>query len=1124
MMRKTMMAIGALALCSTTALALTLEEFRALPDNRVAVRTALGVRSARALGSTQVELELGLSATAAAENPTTWRVVSDDDPNYAYDKFVRPVQAAAKRVAEAEAPAGCPFESFEKRVVTLRLPQPMQPGKRYDFIAQGSANGEVAVGGHSAQGFVYGDNGGGAAFGQELAMAALGLRRVEPVGAGVLMLEFGPGFASAAGDRPSNYTVTVGGKPAKVVGLGRISRVDTYLPQGWPFQAIPMHELFLQVLPSYQDGDTVAVQAAKGVSAGDGAASFRFDSSKTFSNSIKVNQVGYLADSPVKTAYLGRWLGSFSAGSGTNQSPQGEQEFWNSLKGGGEAPAKKTSTGAPTMGPALAFPVPPSFQVVPEQGGAPVFSGVAKLIHRAGALDEGVFPVDHSGENVYLLDFTPLKTPGRYAIVVPGVGCSLPFSIGDDVYARAFKSQARGLYAQRCGQELAPPLSAWRRLACHKQGITLTTQLKNEPHDIGKDLPTKAVYQAASATPPPSDLDSDADLAARYRFGGDFKDASGHGLDLTPLSPKPNFSPAAPRQFQAGEVYGPSANGAASGASGRINLDISKGLCVAFWFKKTPKQKYSGFFKLGVPPGNRFLLDGSWGVPILSAGKGQANLPTARMNRPADGAWHHLAAVLDPATNSPRCMSLYDNGSPVASTAAGELDEQIAGPLLIACLNGDEAGGAYFRDFRIYSRALSPAEVKTLAAPHPAETPVVIQAFGGHHDAGDYNPRSHLDVAQKLMDAYEMAPHKFRDGQLDIPEQDNGLPDILDEAYWALRLWIGLQDEDGGVHNGTESAGDPSFVQTVELDNKGDYAYAKDAEGSLLFAGAMAQASRLWRLNGKDAEADDFLRRAVKAYDWAMAHPLLATDAAFYGHHVAPPKAYAAAQLLHSTGDTKYNRDFLAACVWTKKPDADIEEYRSYDMRAAAWAYASCPDASVDSAVREAVRKAIVKKADTFVQLCSTMAYAFVRHPWAPINWGTGAYENWLDQVVQAYQLTRDPKYLRWIIHTCDNTLGANPLNRSYIVGLGTRTVRAPLHSSRYSQAGEVAEGMQVQGPNHSGEGYRVQETAYPELKKDFAPLQNFVDCHFAIVMDEGTVSSQAQSMAVFGLLLPDQP
>ena len=61
-------------------------------------------------------------------------------------------------------------------------------------------------------------------------------------------------------------------------------------------------------------------------------------------------------------------------------------------------------------------------------------------------------------------------------------------------------------------------------------------------------------------------------------------------------------------------------------------------------------------------------------------------------------------------------------------------------------------------------------------------------------------------------------------------------------------------------------------------------------------------------------------------------------------------------------------------------------------------------------------------------------------------------------------------------IRTCDGMLGANPLGLSWIVGLGERTIRAPLHNSRYR----------------------------PE---------SFV-----------VVGTQALDMAVFGLLLPDAP
>lgn len=70
--------------------------------------------------------------------------------------------------------------------------------------------------------------------------------------------------------------------------------------------------------------------------------------------------------------------------------------------------------------------------------------------------------------------------------------------------------------------------------------------------------------------------------------------------------------------------------------------------------------------------------------------------------------------------------------------------------------------------------------------------PLVLAASGGHHDAGDYNPRSHIDVAQSLLDAYELKPGNFYDRQLSVPERSNSIPDIVDEAMWAARVWAGL--------------------------------------------------------------------------------------------------------------------------------------------------------------------------------------------------------------------------------------------------------------------------------------------------------------------------------------------
>ena len=844
--------------------AMTVEEFRALPDNKLAIIQSLGVRYARPIGPRQVEVCIGMSVSKSALKPDAYRIVSFTDPGYAYEKFVRPSAVTGKEAAlDAEGAAGCPFPKFAATIVVLELPAALQKGVEYHIIAQGSG-AEMVTAAHCAASFVYQPAGGDApAPGHDIDLAVLGLRKIESVGNGILCLEFGPDFSTAQWKVPENYTITRNQKPEKIVNLGRHSMVDAYLPAGWPLKPIAAHSVFLQLENPLQDGDSINVSVDPRVTGASRAAVLKFDAKKCYSNSLKVNQIGYLTDSPIKAAYLGRWMGSFPEGG---------------------------ATGGAKASPALSFQAEPEFTICSEADQKVVYTGKTKLIHASGEMNEGVYKVDHSGENVYLIDFTSFKKPGRYFICVSGVGRSLPFDIGDDVYKKAFEIQSYGLLAQRCGIELKPPYSDWHRIACHNKGLLET------------EVPRRDVKE-----------------------------------------------------------------------------------------------------------------------------------------------W-----------------------------------------------------------------------------PKPGKSTTLLHACGGHHDAGDYNPRSHLDVAQKLMNMYELAPQKFYDGQLNIPEKGNGVPDILDEAFWALRLWRDLQDADGGVHNGTESNGDPNFLQSVELDVLGDYAFPKDAEGSYNFAGAFAQASRLWRSIGKKAEADDFLARAERAYDWAERFPD-SLDEKSKGLRYLSPKAYAAAQLLQTTGLARYNKAFLEVCVLSRDPAAPVEAFQKYDQQLAFWAYVNCNPATADPTLQENARKAIIAYADSFIRPCSTMAYAFIRHPYSPINWGTGAYENSLNTILWSYQLTGDRKYLSWIIRTCDNTLGDNPMNLSWIVGAGTRTVRAPLHNSRYSHFGEVVNGIQCEGPLQKGEGYGVKETAYPALRDNVACLYTFVDAHFAIGMDEGIVPSYAQSMAIFGFLLPDR-
>ncbi len=1093
--------------------ALTVEEFRAQPDLQPVVRQSLGVRGARAVSATELEVEIGLSVTDAAGNPGAYRIMSETDPAYAYEQFAIPLTAEVRQEEEAAGVKGAAFASFKRTLVKLTLPHPLRPGTPYQVIAQGVGQTMVTAT-HTAAEVVF--QGESTPAPKELHQAVIGLRALSPVGNGILQLDFGPGFSPAAGNRLGAYRVTINGQPAVARNMGRITRLDAYVPVGWPFAAIPKHELFLDLEPAFHDGDLIHVEVAPEVTAGLRTADLTFRETKSYSTALKVNQVGYLTDSPAKIAYLGRWLGSYPEAVVAAAAAASIQDaFWQALTEGEAAPSTETT-------PALRFLHPPAFQLCREDTGASVFTATSALVHVSGQMNEGVFPVDHSGENVYVLDFSTFRQPGRYYLRVAGVGRSLPFRIGPDVYNEAFRVQSSGLFIQRCGIAMGPPYTPWRRVACHTKGITPTSLDRSTGESAAfKTLPECVDYSRLADAPrsaPLQALDADPALLAYWPLDGHFKDASGHGRDLTPRRSGQTFLDV--RELMPGhnQALGPTVAGDLNGASTpELPLDAGNGITFSLWIRFDGGIKFEGTL-MGHNTNDinvsRAQITAAWGV--LRGFSGKRGEPAA-IGRLSDKKWHHLAFVIPPpAGNGPTHVFVDGQLTGSGMTSTGSLS---AGTFVVGALQGDEAAGKYIDDVRVYNRALRNEEIRTLAT-RWGDVATSLPTYGGHHDAGDYNPRSHLDVAQTLMNAYEMAPGKFKDGQLNIPEARNGMPDILDEAHWALRLWLDLQDTDGGVRGGTESNGDPNFIQTADLDILGDYAFAKEATASLEFAGAMAQASRIWNSLGRTNEAREFLGRSRRAYAWALANPPAKQDTPENcSRYFLAPKAYAAAQLLHTTGEAAFRDAFRETCVWAKKPDAELDVHRLYDQAAAAWAYAQCPAETADAELQKAVRTAIIRKADQFITLSSTMAYGFIRHPWAPITWGSGAYENWLDPLLWAHTLTGDSKYRLWIIRTCDNTLGANPLGVSYITGLGSRTIRAPLHNSRYGATGEVVDGLQGQGPNCRGEGYRVSETAYPALRENFAPLYTYVDAHFAISMNEGVTRNMARSMAVFGVL-----
>jgi endoglucanase len=100
-----------------------------------------------------------------------------------------------------------------------------------------------------------------------------------------------------------------------------------------------------------------------------------------------------------------------------------------------------------------------TFSIVNVNSEEEVLSGKAK----------GPFSQDELDIEVWLADFSPVKTPGNYKIVLDNGKESHVFKIADDLYNLPFKTAMRAFYLWRCGMEVKGEFNGntYHSEACH---------------------------------------------------------------------------------------------------------------------------------------------------------------------------------------------------------------------------------------------------------------------------------------------------------------------------------------------------------------------------------------------------------------------------------------------------------------------------------------------------------------------------------------------------------------------------------------------------------------------------------------------------------------------------------
>ncbi len=349
-------------------------------------------------------------------------------------------------------------------------------------------------------------------------------------------------------------------------------------------------------------------------------------------------------------------------------------------------------------------------------------------------------------------------------------------------------------------------------------------------------------------------------------------------------------------------------------------------------------------------------------------------------------------------------------------------------------------------------------DAKKLMADSPG---ALDDTWGWYQDAGDWDSYyTHLRVAQELLLVYEMGPGKFRDGELNIPESGNGVPDILDEAAWLPRFCQRLRAElrakgwgAGGVglrvagdafgsDEGTTADGQKIGRGSWEDTDRIWMVSGEDSWSTYRYAGAAAHLAYAYQLAGvkRDPAGVDWRQEAREAYTWAQSHTRPGDETAMCGS-LRHPRAYAAACLFRLTGEEAYQSQFVADTQWIK-PDTLLQEEARYGP----FVYALGGGASTRRPeLLERLRSAILHTADeVLLASAAKRALRWGGDFFMPMLVGQQTTPLVLEGAV-ACTLTRSSepershRYLAALYTTCDYFLGCNSLNQTWVTGLGPR-------------------------------------------------------------------------------------
>lgn len=338
-----------------------------------------------------------------------------------------------------------------------------------------------------------------------------------------------------------------------------------------------------------------------------------------------------------------------------------------------------------------------------------------------------------------------------------------------------------------------------------------------------------------------------------------------------------------------------------------------------------------------------------------------------------------------------------------------------------------------------------------------------LDVSGGWYDAGDFGKYvvNGGISAWTLMDLYEQLPEAFPDGSQSIPENANGVPDLLDEARWEMEFLLAMQVPEGQPLSGMvhhkmhdESWAGMPMVPPTEVNNDnqnaiigtGRYLYPPTTAATLNLAATAAQCARIWK------EIDPtFSERcalaAESAWQAALANPGIYAGnnpgnggGNYQDGNVADEFYWASAELFITTGKADYQNYLLNSNQF-----AQVNAFDWGNTTPLGTISLLSVENMLPADKLETLKHNVLVFADSMLKYQDRDGYSVLikgDYPWG----SNGLILNNMLMMGLAYDISGDLNYLNSMHMSMDYILGRNTLNKSFISGYGTYPMLHPHH------------------------------------------------------------------------------